>query len=299
MPHQSILIYGMGMMGASLGLALKRLPAFHGSVTGVVRSEKSARFIEEHSLADHVKIVANQDEIKSFPFSSYDLTVIGLPVYSTISLLDLIPLNADTLITDMSSTREDVFAAAEKRKDLRFVGSHPMCGSEDAGPSAAVADLYHQRLCIIFPGQGKAKKGDRDQVRDFWSLLGMNTMDMDAKEHDQVLSYLSHAPHIISGLLTLWADRASVVKDATGRAPMPITGGGFRDMARIAGSNPEMWTDILMTNQSNLAQSMREYKKDLESIIEKIEAGDREWWMQWFYDARKARNHLSGYPEDR
>ena len=300
-PFRSVLIYGMGMMGASLALAMRASGLFNGKITGVVRSEKSAQFIEKHGMADRVIVAPELSVIKSQDLSEIDLIILGLPVKSTVELFDYIP-SYKGLITDMSSTRREVHEAAARRTDLRFVGSHPMCGSEDAGPSAARADVYHNRLCLITePGakEGQDLSSDGKKIMAFWRSVGMKTYMMDPNVHDTVIAYLSHAPHLISGLIVNWASGSDPVEDSTKRSPIPITGGGFRDMVRIAGSNPEMWTDILETNRDHVVESLKDFSSKLDDLIAKAESGDREWWLEWFSSSRKMRNFLCGYPEDR
>ena len=300
-PFRSVLIYGMGMMGASLALAMRGSGLFDGRITGVVRSEKSAHFIEKHGMADEVVIASELQQVTDIDLSRYDLVILGLPVKSIVELFGLLPAYSG-LITDMSSTRREVHEAAAERDDLRFVGSHPMCGSEDAGPSAARADLFHNRLCLLTEagaGGDEELSGDGKRIASFWKSIGMRTYMMDPGDHDTVLAYLSHSPHVLAGLLADWARGAESVDVATSRSPIPITGGGFRDMVRIAGSNPEMWTDILETNRDHISSSLKDFAGRLEVIIQQVEKGERDWWLHWFGTARKARNFLCGYPEDR
>ncbi len=298
-PFRSVLIYGMGMMGASLALALRASDHYSGKITGVVRTQRSAAFIEQHGMADSVVIEPDLDRIGSLPLEDYDLIVFGLPVKSIVRVFEIFP-SYSGLITDMSSTRSEVHEAAAQRRELRFVGSHPMCGSEDQGPMAARADLFHNRLCIITEDTVSGNRDDdRKAVEDFWKAVGMKTYSMKPAAHDEVLAYLSHAPHILSGLLASWAAGAVAVDRSTNESPVPITGGGFRDMARIAGSNPEMWTDILFTNKKFILESLEVFSQELESVKKQLEKSDRQWWLDWFSSARKARNRLCGYPEDR
>lgn len=299
---KSVLIYGMGMMGASLALALKSSPHYNGTVTGVVRSEKSAAFIRQHHMADDVMVIPETDDIKKIPLQDFDMVVIGLPVRSSLYLLEIFP-SYNGLITDMSSTQQEIHNVIRKRPDLRFVGSHPMCGTENTGPSAARADLYLDRLCLI---TGRPEQPDDIHLQDdinrtlnFWQSIGMKVFRVSPEKHDEFLSYLSHSPHILSGLIAVWAQNSTVVQEVTNESPMPVTGGGFRDMVRIAGANPEMWTDILQTNRSNVVKSLREFQQLLSDMIQHLEKWEDESYPDWFSQARKARNLLSGYPEDK
>ena len=303
-PFRSILIYGMGMMGASLARALMKQESFRGKVTGIVRTENSAAFIRNNGLADSVLVLPDLAACAELDSSEYDLVVLGLPVRSIAKLIPAFPA-FDCIVTDMSSTRREVHAQTTARADLRFVGSHPMCGSEDAGPSAFKEDLFQSRLCILTPGEGldaddhKRRLDDAHVVESFWRALGMKTYFLDADSHDELLAYLSHAPHIVSSILTLWAQSNPIVYNSIRKAPMPITGGGFKDMARIAGSNPEMWTDILVSNRDNLISSLESFVRELEQVIGRLKENGRDEWPAWFASARKARNRLCWYSEDR
>jgi len=308
-PHfRSVLIYGMGMMGASLGWALRsRLSSC--TVTGIVRTEKSAAFIRNNGLADRVLVLPDLSDCAALDLDSHDLVVLGLPVRSIVELIPVLPAT-DTLITDMSSTRREVHRSATERPDLRFVGAHPMCGSEDTGPAAFVKDLYVDRLCILTPGylsevrhaNQKKHREDARLVEQFWRAMGMKIYYLDPDSHDELLAYLSHAPHVVSSILALWALSNRTVDNSIRESPMPITGGGFKDMARIAGSNPEMWTDILLSNQDNLIASLEHFVREMRDIIECLknnEKNDRQDWFEWFARARRARNRLCWYSEDR
>ncbi len=301
---RSILIYGMGMMGASLALAVRARWGSSVKITGVVRSEASGEVIRKQGLADSALVSSSPAEIRNMDLSAYDFIILGIPIKSIVSLAGIFPAYTG-LITDMSSTRKEVAEAFRKRPDLRFIGSHPMCGSEDAGPGAARPDLYQDRLCILVddPGHPSAeseqRRMDRTATEEFWKNIGMKTLGMSPAVHDEVLAHLSHTPHLLAGLLTLWAQSNQAVSESTKNATMPITGGGFRDMSRISGSNPEMWTDILETNRDAVLQSLKTYASMLSEMIESVEKKDRSYWLDWFSRARKARNFLSGYPEDK
>ena len=307
---ESVLIYGMGMMGASLAHALKNEAGFTGKVAGIVRTRKSADFIRNYALADQIIVSETLEDARKLKTAEYDLIVLGLPVASIVKLMPLLP-EFQGIVTDMSSTRSEVQAAAAQRPDLRFVGAHPMCGSENRGPSAYVEGLYKKRLCLLTPtylqsqsetdlaDPGDKARADALLVENFWKTLGMKTHFLDPASHDQILAYLSHGPHVISSMLTLWAEDNTAVANSTRQAPMPVTGGGFKDMARIAGSNPEMWTDIMETNRDNIIASLESFLDHTRATIERLEQGGRDDWLDWFARARKARNRLCGYPENK
>lgn len=300
LPFRSVLIHGMGMMGASLARSLRACKSRNASeppgIVGAVRSEKSAAFIRAHKLADEIHICSDEREIAKLPLADFDLIVLGTPVHSVVRTAASLPRNTSALITDMASTRREIQAAFAERSDLRFVGSHPMCGSENRGPTAAVPDLFQNSLCIITP-LDHSRATDVALTARLWEALEMRTCVLSGDRHDEVLAYLSHGPHLLSGLLTLWAQNEAV-REAFAAAPMPITGGGFKGMARIAGSNPEMWTDILLSNRDYLRESLNEFRGQLDQLLEMIARGERADWLDWFSEARRARNELCGYPAE-
>lgn len=282
------------MMGASLADALRKTPSFSGKILGAVRSQASADFIRSHGVCDEIHVVASHEaaleRLSKLPDSS--LIVIGLPVRSAVEFTSGLA-GLPHLVTDMSSTRRAIERSAGK---VRFVGSHPICGSEDTGPQALRVGLFENRLCIITPLQSSLPQ-DVTDISTFWKSIGMNVMTMDAEEHDTILAYLSHAPHFISGLMATWG-MSLPVKNAIDKSPAPLTGGGFRDMVRIAGSNPEMWIDILETNGDQIKAVMQEFHKDLGALLSGWDARSESEWLVWLKEARKRRNKLSGFPEN-
>lgn len=289
----------MGMMGASLAHTLKTGGVFSGKITGAVRSKKSADFIVSEGLADDVLILPDSENFNAVDWNAFDFIVFGLPVQSVKKILPSIP-PCSAIITDMSSTRRGVEDAAKMRKDLKFIGSHPMCGSEDAGPIAYQKDLYKDRLCILTPPHEEDSENENlSIVRNFWISIGMLTTVLTPEQHDEMLAYLSHAPHFIAGALTLWAWHNGSVQLGTETSPMPVTGGGFKDMSRIAGSNPEMWADIFETNRDNILSSLEKFSEDIIGLNKKLKKSSREELTKWFIESRLARNILCGYPKDK
>lgn len=284
----------MGMMGASLALALKSMKTFGGRISGVVRSEASAGYIREMGWCNAV-YTASQPELGHVirSLEADTLFVVGLPVGSCVDYLPGLR-GLPFLVTDMSSTRRSVEEAAA---GVRFVGSHPICGSEDTGPRAAREALFEKRLCIVTKAPHSIEE-DTNSIVSFWSTLGMDVMQMEASAHDSIWAYLSHGPHILSGMLAHWGFSTDV-QSALLKAPVPLTGGGFRDMVRIAGSNPEMWLDIIRTNGDQIKRVLVEFRAELDQLIQGFDGKTDIEWKTWITEARRKRNRLCGYPEDK
>ncbi|EKJ87984.1 prephenate dehydrogenase [Leptospira meyeri] len=249
-----VLIYGMGLMGGSLALSIRqKFPSTE--ISAVVRSEKSKSTILNKQLANFVFL---QNEFLTPNWSNYDLVVFSTPVESILKIIPTLPKSGDTIYIDLGSTKETIVSAVESYfGDLahNYISTHPMCGSEQVGPEAAIEDLYVDKLCILTSPKS-ASNTSLEWVRSFWEKIGSWTLEMDSKSHDETLAYLSHLPHVISTLLVNVAGSNSTTKKEILESPKPITGGGFRDMSRIAGSNPDMWISIFKENQVFLCQSI-------------------------------------------
>ncbi|TGL52134.1 prephenate dehydrogenase/arogenate dehydrogenase family protein [Leptospira meyeri] len=249
-----VLIYGMGLMGGSLALSIRqKFPSTE--ISAVVRSEKSKSTILNKQLANFVFL---QNEFLTPNWSNYDLVVFSTPVESILKIIPTLPKSGDTIFIDLGSTKETIVSAVESYfGDLahNYISTHPMCGSEQVGPEAAIEDLYVDKLCILTSPKS-ASNTSLEWVRSFWEKIGSWTLEMDSKSHDETLAYLSHLPHVISTLLVNVAGSNSTTKKEILESPKPITGGGFRDMSRIAGSNPDMWISIFKENQVFLCQSI-------------------------------------------
>lgn len=281
--NSKVLIFGMGLMGGSLALAIKkRYPRV--SITGVVRSEKSKQEIINLKLADHV--YTETEFNKNLNWALFQFVIFSTPVQSVVDYISRLPQQSKTIFTDLGSTKETIISAVDTHflGSHNYVSSHPMCGSEFSGPSSAKQDLYQSKLCIVTRGKDTSLEAS-DFVRNFWEAIGSWTLEMEGEEHDETLAYLSHLPHIISTLLVRTAIKNDTVRTQVNKSEKPITGGGFRDMSRIAGSNFEMWFSIFAENQENIYDSLVQFRRELDTMIEhfdpkmKIEAeGIKSLW---------------------
>jgi len=298
-----VCIYGMGLMGTSLAYSLKNHAKFKGKISGIVRSEKSQKWIKDYHLADEVYL--STDSLAKPNVLDSDLLIIGLPVLDTIDLIhQLIDWKYDGLVTDMCSTRyvlEEQIRRLEKIYPLRFIGAHPMCGSEVSGPEGFVKDLYVNKLCIIIDRLKEEdlqdrNKNDLEKVIAFWKEIGMHIFLLDAQMHDYIVSYLSHAPHILSSILATIIGRKDVIIKKNLESTVPILGGGLKDMIRIAGSNPKMWYDIIETNKKNILSALKDYQEELNHIIDVLSNNNdiKAFWFDWQNQSKKYRDSIYG-----
>jgi prephenate dehydrogenase len=298
---RSVLIYGVGLMGASLARSLKSKDR-DIRITGVVRTDKSKKHLLEKHYCDQVYLEKEFDSIqKDSILSEIDLVILGTPVTTIRDQIRLFPLVDGPIITDMGSTKQTIVDSVEKyfseiqakssEKILyhNYISSHPMCGSELSGPENSVPDLYTEKLCIL-TGLKHSNPDNMPRLKKFWTDLGMFTHTLSDLDHDRILAFLSHSPHVISSILVEWADRN--IGRENSESPKPILGGGFRDMARIGGSNPEMWASILEENRENIVSSLEEFQKDLSQVIALLKTGKAEDFRKLFQSAGRAKSHL-------
>jgi prephenate dehydrogenase len=302
-----VCIYGMGLMGTSLAYSLKNHAKFKGKISGIVRSEKSQKWIKDYHLADEVYL--STDSLVKPNVMDSDLLIIGLPVLDTIDLIhQLVDWKYDGLVIDMCSTRyvlEEQIRSLEKIYPLRFIGAHPMCGSEVSGPEGFVKDLYVNKLCIIIDRLKEEdlqdrNKNDLEKVIAFWKEIGMHIFLLDAQMHDYIVSYLSHAPHILSSILATIIGRKDVIIKKNLESTVPILGGGLKDMIRIAGSNPKMWYDIIETNKKNILSALKDYQEELNHIIDVLSNNNdiKAFWFDWQNQSKKYRDSIYGNPKE-
>lgn len=281
-PFSNILIYGLGLMGGSLALTLrKKFPEV--KIHAVVRSTVSQKNILDRNLVDSVRLESEiQDSSSGFSWEEYDFILFGTPVHLIKNQVRLIPQDIPAVISDMGSTKKTIVEAVESYygdREHNYVSSHPMCGSEQTGAEHAIDDLYQDKLCILTPVRNSNVEA-KEKLRSFWEAVGMRTYELDDTSHDRILAYLSHSPHVISSVMVTWAER--FVGEENKKSPQPIMGGGFRDMARIAGSNPEMWKAILQENHSAILGSLKNFREELDVFISSLEKGESGDWEEYF-----------------
>jgi prephenate dehydrogenase len=269
-------------MGGSLSLALKK-NSLVGRTTGLVRNQKSLEEAVSLKIADEVLL--EQEFLNRANWNDYDLIVFSLPVDLTCQKIRLVPENYEGHLTDLGSTKKEIVQSVEEKysKPHNYISSHPMTGSENSGAKFSNEELYIGKLCILTKPKN-AQIEVYNKIQFFWESLGSKVLEIPSEEHDEILSYLSHSPHILSNLLVTWAGMNSQVKTFTEKSPLPISGGGFRDMTRIAGSNPEMWEAIIATNKHYIYQSLVEFQNHLNDLIEKFHSPESSngFWKSYF-----------------
>jgi prephenate dehydrogenase len=272
-----VAIIGVGLLGGSLGLALKRRQ-MASIIVGVGRREESLRTAKDLGAIDEgrIEVVPAVEDA--------DLVVICTPAALVPSYLtDIEPLCKNSaVITDVASTKAAISSHARDTWTfpLRVVGSHPMAGSEKFGPEHATASLYEGAVCFVERGDYLDPEA-RAVVVDLWISVGARVIDVDPAMHDEMVALTSHVPHIAAAALAQLPD-----PDATVRS---FIGNGFLDMTRIAEGRPELWTDICLTNPFAIRDGLDAFIEKLREVSDAIHEDDPEKLTRFFAAGREAR----------
>jgi prephenate dehydrogenase len=275
-----VTIIGAGLLGASIGLALKRRrPRIR--VAGVGRRMESLRQALRIGAIDTAHLAADEAVPQS------DLVILATPVGALAGYLRAIRplLKAGAWVTDVGSTKAEVVRAARRVLGAGgvFIGSHPMAGSERKGPVHARADLFEGATCVLTPAPG-TPAGLVARAEEFWRMLGMNVLRMTPAAHDRAAAAVSHLPHVASALLTLLPRGADLA----------VAASGLRDMTRLAAGDPEMWRDILLTNRRELLRAIDRLARSLEGARRLVAEGNARAIEKFLRRAKQRRDASFG-----
>jgi prephenate dehydrogenase len=279
---QKITIIGVGLLGGSIGLAVKR-KKLAGKVVGFVRRASSIRECKKFRAVDF----ATTD--LSDAVSNADLIILCTPPAQMRSLAEcffpLLKLGA--IVTDVGSVKVGVVRELESlvaKAGAHFVGGHPMAGAENTGVVAARPDLFENAVCVLTP----TKKSNPTAVRKlerFWKSLGSLVLKLDAAQHDLLVSRSSHLPHVIAAILA-----NLVLNPANPKTQSQLCATGFRDTTRIASGSPEMWRDIALANRKNLSRSLDAFIADLQKFQRVLKKSDARAVSKFFAMAKSRRD---------
>ena len=279
---KKFVIFGVGLIGGSVALALKKL-ANAPVCLGVGRHQTSL----DQALALHIIDAATTDI--AMALNDADMVLIAAPVAQTKTILTSIKphLSSKTIVTDAGSTKTDVLAIAKTvlgDQACQFIGGHPIAGAEKSGPSAAMDDLYIGKNVVLTP-TAENKPDDVQKVRQLWLDCGAKVVEMTAEKHDGIFATVSHLPHLLAFALV----EDMVARDNAAEL-FQFAASGFRDFTRIAGSSPEMWRDISFANKTALLNEITAYEHALSKLKQTLIAQDSDGLQTIFERASKARN---------
>ncbi|MBX7075513.1 MAG: prephenate dehydrogenase/arogenate dehydrogenase family protein [Pirellulales bacterium] len=274
----SVAIIGVGLIGGSVGLALRdrRLAE---RVVGIGRRAESL------AAAQNIGAVTETTLDLAAGVADAQLIVVCSPVDRIVEHVRAAAAACPpgALITDAGSTKGTIVAALDGAlaREVTFVGSHPLAGSEKQGPTEAQADLFEGRLVVVTPG-AHTREADRQRVAEFWESLGARVMAMSPAAHDRAVAASSHLPHLV----------AAALADAVPLAAHPVTAGGFRDTTRVAAGDAELWTQILLDNREAVLAALTPFEETLTALRAALAAGDRQQLKTILNRAKTKRDAL-------
>jgi prephenate dehydrogenase len=287
MPWQKVTVVGVGLLGGSLGLALKQRRLAE-RVHGYVRRTASIGECEGLGVVDE----ATRDLRAAV--EGADLVVLCTPLAQMRELTQtmLSALKPGAVVTDVGSVKAIVvrqLTPLVSSSGAHFVGSHPMAGAEKMGPGAARADLFTNAVSVVTPVAHSDQTAVKT-VESLWRSVGARVIVLSPEVHDEFVSRSSHLPHVVAAELANY-----VLSPAYPREQALLCANGFRDTTRIASGSPEMWRDIALANRRNLARVLGVFIEDLQELQLALELGDGKTIEEFFELAKHRRDQWCGH----
>ena len=282
---KKVCIIGCGLIGSSIARAIRK-QNLSAKIVSSNRSDSVNKKVIELKIVDD----SNSDTKKMAEGS--DLIIIAAPLssYEDIILKIKDSLKNGSILTDVGSVKENVISLIEKNvpKNVSWISSHPIAGTEESGPEAGFSELFENRWCILTPSK-KANDKDIKLLETFWKKIGSKVDIMDAKQHDYILSITSHMPHLIAYNIVNTTLNAQDKKESD---VVKYSAGGLRDFTRIAASNPIMWRDVFIQNKKNTSNMIDNFIASLEDLKKAIENEDGKKLEEIFTKTKKIRKEI-------
>ncbi len=273
-----VAIIGLGLMGGSLALSLKKLN-FIDTIVGIDHNPTHQKDALKLSLVE--KVVPFEEA------KNYDVIFLAIPVDGVISILkQLTDVDENTTIIDLGSTKEMIVRSVPPQIRKNFVAAHPMTGTENFGPYAAIEGLYEDKVVVLCDLEESGEHQAR-LARKIFKNLGMNKHFMRSQEHDRHAAFISHMPHAIS-----YSIANTVMKQEQKHNILALAAGGFRSMSRLAKSSPNMWEDIFRQNKTNLLEAIELFENELRGLKTNIQNDEWDKVHQNMVDGNKLHDIL-------
>lgn len=269
-----VAIVGVGLIGGSLGLAIKKAK-LAGKIVGISRREEN--------LALAKKIGAIDDYSRKISFvSGADLIILSAPVNTILTLGTKIAkyVLPGAIISDVGSTKQQITSVLD-RLFPNYVGAHPLAGSEKRGVKNSKPDLFNDSICILTPTRN-TDEGALLKIRKLWSSIGAKVVLLPSNEHDKITAFISHLPHIAAFSLV----------NTVPYEYMSYCSSGFKDATRIAASGSELWSDIFLSNQENVLKAVDLFQNNLSKLRQAIVNKDRKSLDGILRKAKEKRERL-------
>ena len=290
MKIERVAIIGLGLLGGSLGLALREnapnIETIGYDASKDVREAARARSLVNMVCDDPIAAVEGAQ-----------LVILCVPVGAMADAARAFGpgLEDHAIISDVGSSKQSVMdALSGALPDHTIIPAHPVAGTEQSGPEAGFASLFKDRWCILTPPPG-IDAPSLQALSDFWQNLGARIEIMDAAHHDLVLAVTSHIPHLIAFTIV---GTASDLEDVTRSEVIKYSAGGFRDFTRIAASDPVMWRDVFLNNQAAVLEMLGRFTEDLTALQRAIRSGDGDSLLELFSRTRAIRRQVIEQGQD-
>lgn len=278
-----IAIIGLGLMGGSLGLAIKR-KGLAGSVTGYARRVQTRDMALASAAVDEV-FDRPEQAVRDAGLIVFCTTINSIPDLAQACLSGLAK---GSVLTDVGSTKMQITAKLDKLLAGgagRYVGSHPVAGSERQGLKMARADLYDNAVVIV-TRTAVTDPAALKKVEQFWKILGARVYVASPEEHDLLMARTSHLPHLVAAMLAANVGREQIEQ------LQAFCGTGFVDTTRIADGSPELWRDVICSNKAAVLNELKEFKKQLELMTKLVQGSDGAALQQFLEESRSRRRKL-------
>src|SRR5690625_1478109 len=279
-----ILVAGLGLIGGSLAKAMKKAPENY--IIGYDVNEQSLHYAKAEKFIDEwytdFEVAVKHAEI----------VFLAVPISETIKLMeriDQIELDKEIIVTDVSSVKGSVLDAARKmtNENIVFIGGHPMAGSHKAGVRAAKSHLFENAIYVLTPPE-HCTNGHIETLKNVLKETKSHFLTLQPDEHDEMTSVISHFPHLIASSLVHQARKWEQV-----HSYLPeLAAGGFRDITRIASSNPKMWQDIFQHNGNKMSRLLQDWINEMVTLKEFLDKNNKEDMITYLEQAKKYRDGL-------
>jgi prephenate dehydrogenase len=280
----TVTIVGVGLIGGSIGLALRQRRLAR-RVVGVGRRASSLRKARRRSALTSATTSLTRG------VADADLVVVCTPVERIVEDVRRAAEHCGpgARITDVGSAKAEIVEALGRDrggrlgKDVAFVGSHPLAGSDKKGPQFARGDLFQDRVAIVTPTR-RTRPDDAAAIDQFWTALGSRVVRMTPRAHDEAIAATSHAPHLV----------ASALAAATPEGLLPLAAGGWLDTTRVAAADAELWRQIVGANRAHVLKSLDRFVRVLSSLRRALARGDQERILRILEAGKRNRDAVGG-----
>ena len=282
---KKVCIIGCGLIGSSIARAIRK-----NRLSSKIVSSNRSDIINKKVIKLRIVDDSSSDTKKMVKDS--DLIIICTPLSSYEDVISKIKnsLKNGAILTDVGSVKEKIIHLVKKNipKNISWISSHPIAGTEESGPDSGFSELFKNRWCILTPSN-QAKDKDIKLLETFWKKIGSKVDIMDAKKHDYILSITSHIPHLIAYNIV---NTTLNVQKKKGHDIVKYSAGGLRDFTRIAASNPIMWRDIFIQNKKNTSKMIDKFINNLKDLKKAIQNQDGKKLEKIFTKTKKIRQEI-------